>query len=387
MDAPDPRTVAGAWLSRIPAAQRAAAHTLTDLRLAVWLAAGAATILLCVAMTRADALGRLRRALEMRGPRPWLVGAAGAAALALVLGTARAVIDAVGAWRAEPVAASVGWGAPRGWGAHLAESAAQIPATVVWAVVLAPLLGWLVRRRPASWPLLAGGGFAAASVALIWLPYALSLGPTTTVAPPTPARDGVAQLIASTGLPAQGVGLATDPGFDADVTGAFGRAKVVLGPALAAGPPAEARAYVGHLMGHYVHGDVLAVSLILGAAAIAGGLAAQRWTAPLARGLGAARAASPADAEALPALAIIALCVVAVGGAAESAYLRWANVRADAYSLDHARAPDGLAAVLVREWDHQSLDPNPLEAALFYTHPPLPGRLVHAMRWKADHGD
>ena len=386
MGAPDPGAVAGAWLSRIPAAQRVAAHALTDLRLGGWLAVGAATVFLCVALMRSDLLGRLRRALEARGPRPWLVSATAAAALAFILASVRALIDAVDAWRADEIAARVGWAARPGLLAHLAEAAASIPQAVVWAVLLFPPIAWLMRRRPGTWPVVLGVLAAAASVALIWLPYALSFGPASTVAPATPARDGVARLIAETRLPASGVLFSPDPGFDADVTGAFGHARVTLGPVIAAGPPTEARAYVGHLMGHYVHADVLAVSLILGAAAIGGCMAAQRWGASLARRLGASGARTAADADALPALALIALLTLAAGGLAESAYLRWANVRADAYSLDHAREPDGLAVVLVREWDHQALDPNPLETALFYTHPPLPTRLVHAARWKAPHG-
>jgi STE24 endopeptidase len=68
---------------------------------------------------------------------------------------------------------------------------------------------------------------------------------------------------------------------------------------------------------------------------------------------------------------------------AGAGYLRWANVRADAYSLEQAREPDGLASVIEQEWDHQSVDPSPPEEALFYTHPGMSGRLAHAMAWKA----
>ena len=49
-----------------------------------------------------------------------------------------------------------------------------------------------------------------------------------------------------------------------------------------------------------------------------------------------------------------------------------------------ARAPNRLFAlisVIVREWDHQSLDPSPLEEALFYTHPAMAGRIRHALAW------
>jgi STE24 endopeptidase len=180
--------------------------------------------------------------------------------------------------------------------------------------------------------------------------------------------------------------MSPDPAFDADVTGGFGQARVVIGPRLLAGPPAEARAYLGHLMGHYAHQDILVVCLVVALALTGGMFAAQRWGAPLAGWIGGRRLAGPYEPEALPALAMIGLATLAVAGLAASGYLRWANVRADAYSLDHAREPDGLCAVIEREWDHDSVDPTPLEAAIFYTHPPLASRLRHAMDWKAAHG-
>jgi STE24 endopeptidase len=161
---------------------------------------------------------------------------------------------------------------------------------------------------------------------------------------------------------------------------------VVIGGDAAGDTPAEARAYVGHLMGHYAHADILVVCLAIAAALTLGAFAARLWTAPLGRLIGVREAAGPADPAALPALAIVAILSVTTAGLAGAAYLRWANVGADAYSLDHAREPDGLASVLVRDWDHDSIQPNPLEEAIFYTHPPLKGRLVHAMTWKAAHG-
>ena len=182
---------------------------------------------------------------------------------------------------------------------------------------------------------------------------------------------------------------AAGPGLDADVTGGFGRARVVVGPQLLAGPPAAARAYVGHLMGHYAHNDILIVCLVIGALVLAGCVAVRAWTAPLAQALGARDVRSPAEPAALPALAIVGgatLTLAALGGAA---YLRWANVGADAYSLDHAREPDGLAAVIEDEWlrdpGREGVSPSPLEAMIFYTHPPLRDRIAHAMAWKAAH--
>ncbi len=69
---------------------------------------------------------------------------------------------------------------------------------------------------------------------------------------------------------------------------------------------------------------------------------------------------------------------------AERAYGRWINVRADQFSLDHAREPDGLAINLLRNWRDDKVDPAPLEEALFFDHPSLQSRIEHAMRWKAE---
>jgi STE24 endopeptidase len=382
----DPAAATSAWLARIPAAQRLAADAYTDTQLVGWIAAGLAVVAVCVLVARSGMFARLRRTLEANRPRPWLVAAALAGGLALALGVVNAVVGGAAAWRGEALLQESGSPPPAGLAAHVAAAASGILPDVMLAVLLVPPLLWLMRRKPRSWPLIVGAGVIAMILALGWLPYALAAGPALGPAPPGPARDGVIRLIAETGLPAPGVLTSPDPGFDADVTGGFGHAKVVIGPRLLAGPPAEARAYLGHLMGHYAHRDILLVCLVAGFA-LAGGLFAVRsWGAPLAGWIGGRRVAGPYDPEALPALAILGFATLVVAGLAASAYLRWANVRADAYSLDHAREPDGLAAVIEREWDHESVDPTPLEAAIFYTHPPLKSRLRQAMDWKAARG-
>jgi STE24 endopeptidase len=384
--ATDPAAAAAAWLARLPPAQRLAADAYTDARLVGWIAGGLVVVAVCVLVARSGLSARLRRGLEAGGPRPWLLAATLAGVLALALGVAGATVDGLSAWRGDQILQAGGGPPAAGLAAHLASTASGVLPQVVLAVLLAPPLLWLMRRRPRAWPLIAGAVVIAAVLALGWLPYALAAGPPLAPAPASPARDGVMRLIAATGLPAHGVLMSPDPAFDADVTGGFGQARVVIGPRLLAGPPAEARAYLGHLMGHYAHQDILVVCLVVALALTGGMFAAQRWGAPLAGWIGGRRLAGPYEPEALPALAMIGLATLAVAGLAASGYLRWANVRADAYSLDHAREPDGLCAVIEREWDHDSVDPTPLEAAIFYTHPPLASRLRHAMDWKAAHG-
>ncbi|HEY3799221.1 MAG TPA: M48 family metalloprotease [Caulobacteraceae bacterium] len=267
-----------------------------------------------------------------------------------------------------------------------AEALAPQADNMVLALVVIPPLTWLARRAPRAWPWIAGGAFVALCLCVGWAPYAFGGAAGLTPAPPGPVTAGVQQLMASAGLAGRDVWLSPDPAFDADVTGAFGHATVILGRQTLAWPPAEVRAYVGHVMGHWAHGDVFALFLIDGLSGLVALLAIQRLVSPLARALSGRGVSTPAAPRALPAAALICLAAYGAATLAGAAYLRFANVRADAYALEMSREPDGLAAVLVRTWNHQSLDPNPLEAALFYTHPPLPGRLAHAMTWKAAPG-
>jgi STE24 endopeptidase len=378
--APDAATAA--WLARIPSDQRIAAHAFTDWRLTAWIAGGLMLIGACLILSRTGALDRLKDAIESERPRPWLTSAALTGVLTLILVGLRALIDAATDSHADQI---LGRGSPSLW-AHLAQAAPAIMPAVIAGVLFGPPALWLMRRLPRVWPLIVGGALAALIVAAVWLPYALSIGPASAPAPPGPVRDGLVQLIAETGLPAHGVFFSPDPSFDGDVSGAFGRAKVSIGPMLAAGPPSEARAMIGHIMGHYAHSDILVVSVVLGLVMTLGCFAISWWAAPLARLIGSGGVASAGDPEALPAIATILIVTLACAGLAEAGYLRWANVRADSYSLDHAREPDGLASVIEREWDHQSVDPSWLEEALFYTHPAMSARVRHAMAWKVAHG-
>jgi len=314
----------------------------------------------------------------VRQGAPILSTLAATAAVALPMALAKAAYDLLVAW---PVLGA----APPDLAGRLALAASEASNALVLALVATPALAWLARTWPRAWPWIGGAVFVVLCLAVGWGPYAFGGASGLTPAPAGPVTLGLQRLMADAGLASRDVWLSPDPAFDADVTGAFGHATVAIGRQVLGWPPAEARAYVGHVMGHWAHGDVFVLFLIDGLTGLGALLAARSFAAPLARALGA-RARDGADPAALPAAAMI--CVIAFGVAtlAGASYLRWANVRADQYSLDHAREPDGLAAVLVREWNHQSLDPNPIEEALFYSHPPLPGRIAHAMAWKAAHG-
>jgi STE24 endopeptidase len=379
----NPSVAASAWLARIPQAERIAAHRFTDARLVAWAMGGVLLISACWILSRRGVLGRLRKRLEAGRPRPWVTSALLAGVLALAVATVKAPYDAFAAAWLGSIATGARLGP--GFAAHLKQSFAGVCPATLAAMLVIPPLHWLMRRAPRLWPALLGGALFALALAA-WTPYALSLGPHLQPAPSGAVRDGLERLVIEAKLPVRDIYVSNDPNVDADVTGVFGRAQVVVGPELMAAPPAETRAFIAHIMGHYAHGDILAIFVIYGCFAVLAVFAAQKYAAPMARFMGARQVGGPADPEALPALLVVAVLSVAAAGLAEGAYLRWANVRADAYSLNHAREPDALAAVLEREWDHESVDPSPIETFLFYTHPPLEDRILHAMTWKAQHG-
>jgi STE24 endopeptidase len=221
-------------------------------------------------------------------------------------------------------------------------------------------------------------------IALFWLPYARAAGPTDlAVAPAGPARAGLMQLIRDTKVPAGEIYLSSYDGIDADVTGTGHHARVVISRGLwAKASPAMLRASIGHLIGHYRHGDQLSLAVLLAGLTFTTFLGVQLLAPPVARRLGLE---GPGDSAALPLLAALFLLFFTADEVVEHAFVRAINVRADQFSLDNAKEPDGLAQALLLEWHGERVDPSPLEEALFYDHPSLKSRLIHAMRWKAEH--
>jgi STE24 endopeptidase len=380
-----PESAADAWLNRIPLAERAAAAAATDARLLGWWLGWALIVAVSALVLRSGLLGRLRRAIERDGPRPWLTSAALACAFALILLVVKTPFDAANDWWNDQILHRAG-GTAAGYGAHLSQAMAGAGQLLCAAVIVAPILLWLARRAPKRWPLIAGGAAIALCLGIYWVPYALSAGPAMSPLPAGPMRQAMLSLVHDAGIPASEIYRSTDPGVDVDVTGGFGRASVSVGPRMAGGSVADARAMAGHLMGHYAHGDIFSIWLMFGAFTLLGFLAVQAAFAPLARLLGAGELKGPADPEGLPVAAIIAVAAMIAATLVSSAAIRWMNVRADEFSLTYAREPDGLAAGLERDWNHQAVDPSPLARAVFYTHPPMRGRLIHAMAWKAAHG-
>lgn len=146
----------------------------------------------------------------------------------------------------------------------------------------------------------------------------------------------------------------------------------------------EIREVMGHEMGHYVlnHGMKLVTYsgiLFLIAFALTSRLfdgAVQKWG-------GRWGVRGVADPAGLPLLALILSALFFVATPFANTVTRVTEQEADAFSINTAREPDGMAKVALKLGQYRKLDPSPLEEFIFFDHPSGRARIRMAMDWKA----
>jgi Zn-dependent protease with chaperone function len=146
----------------------------------------------------------------------------------------------------------------------------------------------------------------------------------------------------------------------------------------------EIRHVMGHEMGHFVLNHMaklitysavqffivfaLTASLFAAATQIWG----ERWGV---RGIG--------DPAGLPLLLLILNCLFFLLTPVQNTVTRVTEREADAFGLNTAREPDGMAEVSLKLGTYRKLDPKPLEELIFFDHPSGRARIRMAMDWKA----
>ncbi|HEX4096365.1 MAG TPA: M48 family metalloprotease [Caulobacteraceae bacterium] len=368
---------ADAYLQRLPADLLAAAPAATAWDEIQFVATLAMLVLGAWTVASSGILERIGTRMDRAGQPRWMADAASGGAAGGLIALALLPLALIAALHSG--------GAPA-LPAALIVCLRQAAVCSLAGALIAPVLYALMRALPWLWAPLLGGVAAILMFSAVWLPFATASGPTNLpTAPPGPARDGLMQLIAAVHLPAHEIYVSANPAIDADVTG-WGQARVVISHGLwISAPPAELRASIGHLMGHYAHHDQLSIALLLAALTFGLFIIVRRLAMPMARLMGLKEVEGPANPVAAPALIAVAVVYIWLAVTCDHAFIRWINVRADQYSLDHAKEPDGLALALLDEWRGEAVDPSPLQEALFYDHPSLKSRIEHAMRWKAAH--
>jgi STE24 endopeptidase len=146
----------------------------------------------------------------------------------------------------------------------------------------------------------------------------------------------------------------------------------------------EIRAVMAHEMGHYVlnHGakllTYLGICIVIGFALtrILFEVAVRRWGGKWSvRGIG--------DPAGLPLLALIFSTLLFLTTPLRNTVVRVTEREADAFGINTAREPDGMAKVALKLGAYRKLNPTPLEEFIFYDHPSGRARIRMAMDWKA----
>lgn len=146
----------------------------------------------------------------------------------------------------------------------------------------------------------------------------------------------------------------------------------------------EIRAVMAHEMGHYVlnHGakllTYLGIFVLVGFALTRSLFDAtvkhwgEKWGV---RGM--------ADPAGLPLLALIFSTLLFLATPFLNTVVRVTEREADAFGINTAREPDGMAEVALKLGAYRKLNPTPLEEFIFYDHPSGRARIRMAMDWKA----
>ncbi|HEU5159882.1 MAG TPA: M48 family metallopeptidase [Streptosporangiaceae bacterium] len=351
---------------------------------------GLAAALLSIVILGLSPLGA-RLLGHVVGPaRRWPLGVAAAAIV--VTAVPRAAALPFDAWT-ETVLRRYGLSTQRwaGWAVDQLKSFAV--AAVTWTVALL-LLHLLVRRMPRHW-------WAPAAAGSFLLVVAISFGYPLVVEPVfnsfTPMRAGplrteLLRLARDDGVPVRKVLVADasrrTTALNAYVSG-FGSTRriVVYDTLLRSASPGEIKLIVAHELGHAKRGDVL-YGTLLGGLGVATGVCALYLLTTSPRVLRRAGVSSVADPRAVALVLALVTVGTQLAGPVQTLVSRRIEARADVHALDLTRDPRTFVrmqrALAVRNLS--DLRPNPIEYALWATHPTGPQRIAMARAWARGHG-
>ena len=269
--------------------------------------------------------------------RPPAANAVVAASLTLVTGVAQLPLRAISRKRAIDVGlATQPW---RGWASDAAKG---FVISASFTSAGAALFGWVARRFPRRWWLIAAAGMPAVEILFLWLgPVVLApIFNRFTELPPGEARDDVLTLAGRSGVEVGSVFVVDasrrTTGTNAFVTGLGNTKRVVLYDTLMERfTPAQVRLVVAHELAHVKHRDLLR-SMLWAALVAPAGTYAVRDLSELLAGPAKATAGTPGY---LPALALALAIVGAGGGVIANQLSRRVEERADAFALELTGEP------------------------------------------------
>jgi STE24 endopeptidase len=279
------------------------------------------------------------------------------------------------------------------WGAWFTDQATSLGVTLVlWIVVLLGL-HLLIRRFPRRWWAgAAAGGFVLVAATSFGYPVLVEpLFNAFQSMPAGPLRTDLLAMARRDGVPVDDV-LVADASkrtteLNAYVSG-FGSTRriVVYDTLLRTEPRREVELVVAHELGHAKRGDVLHGTLV-GALAAAAGVCALYLVMSSPRLLRRAGVSSAADPRSIALLLAGVTVLLQVAAPVENLVSRRIEARADMHALDLTRDPatyvEMQRSLSVGNLDELSL--NPVEYALWNTHPTGPERIAMGRDWARLH--
>jgi STE24 endopeptidase len=265
----------------------------------------------------------------------------------------------------------------------------QLIASILFLIAIYAVF----RRAPRSWWLW-GTGLAALFLMIAMFVAPVFIEPLfNTYKPLTDPkiRDPILALAKANEIPVQEVfqfnASRQTTRISANVSGFLGTTRIALNDNLLKRCTLpEIRAVMAHEMGHYVlnHGAKLvlyfSVFALIGFALARAAFdsAVRRWGAKWdVHGI--------ADPAGFPLLALIFVTFAFLITPISNTVVRITEREADAFGLNAAREPDGMAKVTLKLAAYRKLDPGPVEEFIFFDHPSGRARIRMAMDWKAAH--
>jgi STE24 endopeptidase len=263
--------------------------------------------------------------------------------------------------------------------------------TLIGGTIFLTVLYAVFRRAPKTWWIL-GTGLAVASSFFLLLIAPVFIEPLFNAYKPLTkpeVREPILAMARANEIPVKQV-FEVDASrqttrVSANVSGILGTTRIALNDNLLKQCTVpEIRAVMAHEMGHYVlnHGAKLLTSLGIfmligfGLTRILFDAAVRRWGGKWGvRGI--------ADPAGLPLLALIFCTLLFLSTPLLNTVVRVTEREADAFGINTAREPDGMAEVALKLGVYRKLNPTPLEEFIFYDHPSGRARIRMAMDWKA----
>lgn len=279
------------------------------------------------------------------------------------------------------------------FGQWLGDFGIEFAVTLAGATILIALLYAGIRAAKRGWWIW-GAVLTIAFLTVAIMVYPVFLAPLLNhykPLPDGPVKQEILSMARANEVPATDVyefdASRQSDRISANVSGLFGTTRIsVTDNLLKRGTPREAKAILGHEIGHYVMNHVTVNLLWLSIIYIIGFWFADR-TFRFLTGLfgGNWDVRTVDDPAGLPVLYAAFTIYMFFASPFINTIIRTQEAQADMFGVNAAREPDAFATSVLKLSEYRKLDPSPLEEWVFFDHPSGRNRISMMMRWKAEH--